>query len=91
MSVHGEYSRHLERTLTVLETLRGTQPRPDLASAADQLRTARLSAEPDLSRAAESALAALALIPEGELASRDLLADARDALAAHCRVILGRP
>jgi len=84
MSVHGEFSRSLESVISCIRAV----DRPERAGWLARLESARLARHPDLSSAARDALQAIALL-EPAATDSARLAQERNHLAAHCRIILG--
>lgn len=89
MSVHGEFSRTLERLIDCVGMLDGGEP----AAILETLKNARISAQPDLSSAARAALSAVAALEAFRRSTSApesaLLAEVQDHLQAHCGAILG--
>lgn len=87
MSVHGEFGRAVERVIACIEMI----DRPEAIAWRERIEAARISNQPDLSKAAQTAFDALDSIlrdPACPVES-ELLAEAAEHLRAHCRAILG--
>lgn len=89
MSVHGEFSRTLERLIDCVGMLDGEES----AAIRKALEDARISAQPDLSSAARAALSAVAVLETFRRSTSApesaLLSELQGHLQAHCDAILG--
>jgi len=87
MSVHGEFGRAIERVIACLEMI----DRPEAPAWRERLEAARISNQPDLSSAAQTALDAMdrMLCDPACPVESELLNEGTEHLRAHCRAILG--
>jgi acyl-CoA synthetase (NDP forming) len=89
MSVHGEFSRTLERLIDCVGMLDGEES----AAMRRTLEEARISVQPDLESAARAALSAVAALEAFRVSTSApesaLLEEAQEHLQAHCGAILG--
>ena len=86
MSVHGEFNRALERLIDCIGMLDGDEA----AEIQKALEAARISAQPNLSSAAQAAQAVLEMLGKAHsVPDSEILSETRGHLQAHCSAILG--